>query len=1699
MTDGTPNEPQSAPPPSPPPAARKGSWLTRAVGIAAAGALVVGFGGGVLTAQTVGKLFPHRGGEASAQADKGFSWPLFGKPRAAGARRAGPAKPEGFAVWKSRLDTSGAAPAACIQLSRDLDPGKSYADYVLVSPDLGRTPAVSVRNDELCVAGIGFADRRITLLKGLPAKGGETLEANADVDFTFGEKPPYVGFAGNGVVLPREDSDGVGIETVNVQKLAIEVWRVPDRNLVRKSIAAPDPTGEGQYADDYGEDSPNDEGRVVWKGEVAVKGDAGQRVTTVFPLGAVLKEMKPGGYVIKARDASGGRDLKKDKDHDSYDPNPPAQARRWVIFTDMALVSYTGSEALDVTVRSLKTAESLAGVRVALVAKNGEDLAEGRTDAAGRVRFLHPLLEGEGAGAAKMLMAYGPQGDLAVLDLDRSPVDLSKQGVGGRADPNASGATTAGRTVATDIDGYLYADRGIYRPGETVHLVAMVRDREARSVEGRKGELVVLRPSGVEFKRFAFDKAPAGAVAQDVALPKSAPRGRWTAKLRFEGVEQDAGALSFSVEDFAPQRLAVTAVGQADRPVAAGETRIVDVTARFLYGAPGAGLQTQGEARLRVDPNPFPQYKDYRFGDDQTPFEEKLVELSATVTDGAGHAALAVDSSQGAGASQPLVAAVTASVFEPGGRPVREGLTLKVRPKPLYLGVKVDPGDGGGFGARNQSPTNIDIIAVDAAGRRVAAAGVSWTLITENWDYDWFQQNGRWQWRRTSRDVVAAKGSGDVAAGAALRYARRLGWGDYRLVVEGPDGAKTVTRFSAGWGAPAREGESPDVVRVSAGTRSYAQGDTVELTLKAPYAGEAQVAVATDRLIDFKTLSVGKDGASLKLKTSAAWGGGAYVLVSVIQPRDPASSPKPRRALGLVYVPLDPKNRKLTVDLGTPVKLDSKAPVSVPVAVHGLGLGQRAHVTIAAVDEGVLRLTKQDSPDPAKWYFGKKALTVDYRDDYGRLLDPNLGAPANVNVGADEIGGEGLTVTPIKTVALWSGVVETGLDGKTTVKLPAADFNGELRVMAVAWTDAAVGSASKPMTVRQPVVADLNLPRFLAPGDKAMATLELHNLEGKVGDYVAEIAGGGGVLAPFKKLVHLLLGQRVAEHAPLNAPTVAGIGQVAFKVTGPGFSTSKDYPIQTRLGWGPVTRTVTELQGAGQAFTPSPELMRGLAAGSVTLQVSYSPFKGFDPGAVALALNRYPYGCTEQLVSTAYPLLYAAEMASDAKVRRSTVGLNEAVGKLLDRQTLDGAVGLWRVGDGEADPWLGAFATDFLIEARNQGAPVPDGAVDRALAAMRQVSRPEGWASVSYRLESPRGWWRTDDEAKKATARLRSRASAYALYVLAKGGRGDLARLRWWHDVQMKNESSPLARAQIGAGLALMGDKARARDSLRQAVEALGYRDEVDWYQSPLRDLAAVIALAYEAGAPDLARPLQSRLDGAVRDPDQLNTQEQARLLQAAHAMLKAAGPVKIQAQGDLIGLSATAGAPRWAVGKLASARFVNAGGGGLWRTVTVAGVPLAAPAAEAQGLTVAKSLWTMTGQPADPAKLRQGDRVIVRVSGVSRQGRSMMLVVDDPLPAGFEIETTLGPDDAQPASGSGGGPFRFLGVLTSPSIQESRDDRYVAAMTLDGGKPFSFAYVARAVTPGDFFLPGTQAKDMYRPQVFARSAGGRAAIATGP
>ena len=252
--------------------------------------------------------------------------------------------------------------------------------------------------------------------------------------------------------------------------------------------------------------------------------------------------------------------------------------------------------------------------------------------------------------------------------------------------------------------------------------------------------------------------------------------------------------------------------------------------------------------------------------------------------------------------------------------------------------------------------------------------------------------------------------------------------------------------------------------------------------------------------------------------------------------------------------------------------------------------------------------------------------------------------------------------------------------------------------------------------------------------------------------------------------------------------------------------------------------------------------------------------------------------------------------------------------------------------------------------------------------------------------------------------------------------------------------------------------------------------------------------MAYEAGEPNLARQLQGRLEGTVRDPDQLNTQEKGQLLRAAHFMLQAAGPINVQGSGAVVSMPSAGLTPRWAVnGPLAATRFFNAGNRPLWRTVTVRGTPLTPPDAQANGLTVAKTYYSFAGGQVDLANVHQGDRIIVRLSGSSQQGRTVSMAVDDALPAGFEIETVLGPDD----SGEHGA-FHFLGTLTDPKIQESRDDRYVAALDVGGNQSWAVAYVARAVTPGDFYLPGVVSIDMYHAGIEARSGGGRTVIAPG-
>ncbi|MCC5996363.1 MAG: alpha-2-macroglobulin family protein [Oceanicaulis sp.] len=1579
------------------------------------------------------------------------------RPRPADAPRAAEAAPDRFEYLRYAINTESPAPELCLTFSAPLDPDVDYSAYVAIDEPV----SLAVDGQRLCIGGLQFGQTRtVTLREGLPSADGERLAADEQTVLTFDDRPAFIGFAGDGVIMPRVDADGLAIQTVNIERVRIIVHRVTDRALAFRQITSGFNAASGEWRWAYGEETPGDAGVEIWRGEMDTPGPANASVTTVFPLAEAIGRLQPGAYYVELDDAEavardGGR-----SDH--------ARARRWLIVTDLAFTAWRGGDGMDVTVRSLQSARPAQGVEVRLIARSNEVLASQVTGLDGKARFSAALMGGQDGNTPRMLAAYGADGDFALLDLTRNPVDLSGHPVSGRERPAVA-------------DAYLYLDRGVYRPGETVQASALIRDPAGRALEGRAGALIVYQPNGLELTRHRFEDARnAGGLSQGFDLPRTAARGQWRLALELDGAGE-VGSTRFAVEDFVPQRVELTLNADAETPMRAGETRMVDARVRFLYGAPGAGLPVEGSARVEPDPNPFPGWAGYRFGRHDERFSESLIDLPRTIADGRGEASVPVSADgRVEDATLPLRLRAVIRVQEPGGRAVADDVRMPYRPLDQYVGLKPD---FDGASERN-APARFSLIAVDAQGEAMAAQ-LQWRLVRRDYSYDWYRTDGgQWRWRRSERIVPIESGQArlDGTEPAAITTGA-LSWGDYAVIIS--DGQRDIASsgFWVGYGGRAQPGEeAPDTVRVAGPDRAPETGGSAVITVRAPYAGLAEIVVANDRVLASRQIEITEAGAELTLPVTREWGSGAYVMVSVYTRRDAASQPRPRRAVGVAWVPVNVESRSFEVSLGAPERVHPERPLVVDVTAEGGPRGERAWVTLAAVDEGILLLTNFRSPDPESWFFGKPALGVDLLDDYGRLLDPNQGAAAPVRSGGDQIGAAGLSVVPTRTVALFSGPVQLDRTGRASIALDVPEFNGELRLMAAVWSQTGLGSAARPVTVREDAPAELILPRFLAPGDTAEATITIDNIDLPAGTFSARVTADGPLGAPDEPVsLDLDPGQREDRRIALTGAAV-GVGELRLSVEGPeAFVTRRSYPIEVRSPWLPETRVERRTLRPGERWSPPGDALDGYLDGSGSLIVTASAFP-IDPAPLFRDLAAYPFACTEQSLSRAWPLLYAAQLAalaSEDAPDGAAAEIRRTIEQLLSRQSADGAFGLWRIGDGQASPWLGAYAADFLTRAAQEGYSVPRAALERALSQLQPVARGDLWRAHGYNTSVPEARWTRDTRQ-----RLEDRSSAYALYVLARNGQADRSRLRYMHDERIRQIESPLARAHIGAGLAAIGDQARAASAFEAAVEALDYRNEGDWYQSVRRDTAGVLALAAEAGQSDVVQSLAEPLARNLPEPSRMTTQEKAFLIMAARALAGDSETVTVSYDGAAVDPAAV----RYDAASLAQAgAFENTGSSPVFLTAMARGAPSGPPPASASMLGLNKQVFTPGGQPADLSAAAQGDRLVVRLELTPERQALASYAIADLLPAGFEIEAVL-----EAADGAPDGAYAFLGELSAPQIAEARDDRFVAAIESRRGRTERFAYVVRTVTPGDYAMPGAVAEDMYRPDVTARTASGR-------
>lgn len=1554
------------------------------------------------------------------------------------------ARADGLDVNDLQVLNDRSVPEVCFSFNVPLpeEPEAHLEDYVRVSPEAEE--AVTASDDRLCIAGLAFGTSyEVRLRGGLPAKDGATLPDDLSYDVYVPDRPSSIAFQGDrAYVLVKDLAKGLPLRSVNLPAAELKVIRVNDRNLVPQ-LAEGQLAGEGQLYPGDVERYAEEAGVTLWSGTLELpQGKANEALVSQLPVADFLKEPEPGLYLAVAREP----------DADPWSP----WASQWFLVSDIGLTSFKGDNALWVFARSLADAGPMAELEVALLAKDNKVLGTGRTDAAGKLVFDAPLLRGPGGNAPRALLAYGAAGDFAYLDLAAPTLDLSDRPIGGRTPPAA-------------VEAYLYTERGIYRPGEAVHLVGLARDRALAAATALPLTFKLWLPDGSEFRSQVAADAGGGSHAWDFELPGSARTGQWEATAHLGPKGPAIGRVSFEVEDFVPPQIEF-ALASAQKSVAAGKSIEAKLDADYLYGAPAANLA--GEYTLITQPaaDPYPAFPGYHFGLVQETVRPQRSEPATFATGEDGRVRLSAEVPPPPASNEPLSVSLRAAVFDIGGRAVYRRITLPLEDKPFYLGISPDF-QGGSVG--QGQPARFRVIALDRAGEEQPLDDLQYAVYREDYDYVWYREYGQWKARWVVRDQLVDQGSLFLTPGQPGEIDFTPDWGPYRVEVRAAAaGVASSYRFSGGWWSNP-SADTPDDVEVSLDKESYRAGETAKVFVKPPFAARLLVTVADASLRRSMTAEIGKEGGVIEVPVADDWSAGAYVLVTAY-PTAPASiEAMPSRAVGLAWMAMEQASHRLQVSLELPERIEPKRRLEVPVTVAGSAAGAPLHLTLAAVDDAVLQLTGYQAPDPLDWLMGKQAFALSLHDVYGYLIRPEGEVLARLRSGGDQEGRnlESLPKRSSKVVSLFSGIVATDAAGKATVALEVPDFNGRLRLMAVAWSPAKLGNAQDTLLVRAPLVAEVTLPRFLAPGDKAEALLSLRNLDGAAGDYRVALEGDAVVSVAGEALAAqgLAQGKEARGGVTLTGERV-GVAGLSLTVSGPeGYRLERRFDLSVR----PASPTVTERRVAllqpGRGATVSDATATGFLPETASVGLSLSAVPDFDLPALLGELDRYPYGCAEQITSRALPLLYVNRLSGTlglADDAGAGLKVQQAIYRLMNQQRSGGAFGLWGPYD-QPQVWLSAYVADFLTRARSAGFVVPEAGYEALLdtlegATKRYLSDPEDFASY-----------------------------AYAQSVLARAGRGNLSELRYFYETRFDKLPTPFARAQFAAALAHLGDAVRA-DAAFSAAEGGSVLREVRYadYGSKLRDDAALVALMAESGvAPGgLLADTSQRLSRDFAERRYLSTQEMAWLVLAGQGLLDRAGPLAVAVDGTPVAEPGAAVYRRLSLrqGGPQSLTMENRGEGPIYQVVTVTGVPEEPLPPSDAGFTLRRRVFDLKGLPVDLQALRQGASYVVLLEGRARDGRDHRALLVDLLPAGWEIE------NAALGQGVPLESFPWLGELSVAEHREARDDRFAAGLELTEEEAgFRVAYIVRAVTPGSFALPGTYIEDMYRPDISARGRAG--------
>ncbi|WP_434639304.1 alpha-2-macroglobulin family protein [Klebsiella sp. I138] len=1565
----------------------------------------------------------------------------------------------------SEIQLDGAA-AMVLTFSVPLNPDQDFSRSVhLVDKKSGKVDGAWELSPDLKSLRLRHLEPKRELIVSvdptLSALNAATFDTSFEKTITTRDIAPSVGFASRGSLLPGKVVAGLPVMALNVDNVDVNFFRIKPESLSAF-------VSQWEYRNslsNWESDELLKMAELVYSGRFDLNPARNTREKLLLPLADIKPLQQPGVYVAVMNPA--GRY--------SY-----SNAATLFTLSDIGVSAHRYHNRLDVFTQSLEDGAAQSGIDVQLLNAKGQTLAQAKSDGQG-----HVTLQTDKDAA---LLLARKDGQTTLLDLKLPALDLAEFSIAGA--PGFSKQF------------FMFGPRDLYRPGETVILNALLRDGDGKPLAEQPVKFDVVQPDG-QVVRSQVSKPVNGLYQFTWPLDSGAATGMW--HIRASTGDNQPREWDFHVEDFMPERMALNLTPQ-NAPLSPEAEVHFAVTGAYLYGAPASGNQLQGKLFLRPLRDAVTALPGFQFGDiAEDNLSRSLDEVQMTL-DEKGHADVTT-ASQWQDSHSPLQVVLQASLLESGGRPVTRTVQQPIWPADTLPGIRPEFALKDVYDYRTDSTVKqpvvdenstaaFEIVYADAKGEKKAVSGLQVRLIRERRDYYWnWSDSEGWQSQFDQKDLQEGEESLDLQAGQTAKVSFPVEWGSYRLEVKGPDDVVSSVRFWAGYSwqdnSDGTGAARPDRVMMKLDKAAYKPGDTIKLHIAAPAAGKGYAMVeSSEGPLWWQEIDVPASGMALSIPVDKSWNRhDLYLSTLVIRPGDKSRAATPKRAVGLLHLPLGDENRRLTLALDAPEKMRPNQPLTVKVkaSVAQGEVPKQVNVLLSAVDSGVLNITDYATPDPWNAFFGQKRYGADIYDIYGQVIE-GQGRLASLRFGGDgdelKRGGKP-PVNHVTIIAQQAQPVVLDDRGEGSVTLPIGDFNGELRVMAQAWTADDFGSSDEKVVVAAPVIAELNTPRFLASGDATRLALDLRNLTDRPQTLnVALTASGllhldGAAIPP----VQLAPGARSTLFVPVSARDGFGDGQVNATITGLNLPGETITPMQKqwKIGVRPAFPAQTVNTGVvlqpGEHWQVPAGQTQGFSPATLQGQLIFSGKPPLNLARYIRDLKAYPYGCLEQTASGLFPALYtnAAQLKalgipgdSDEK-RRAAVDIG--ISRLLHMQRDDGGFALWDK-EGPEEYWLTAYAMDFLVRAGEQGYSVPAQAMNNGNQRLLRYLQEPGLMTVRY----------SDDAAASRFA-----AQAYAGLVLARQQKAPLGALReiWSRHDQAR---SGLPLLQLGIALNAMGDAPRGEQALKLAMST-PRQDTNRWlgdYGSALRDDALKLALLEENKLlPDAQNVLLSTLAQEAYGQRWLSTQETNALFLAGRTLQDLPGNWRAQTSLQAQPLSADKAQTRnLSAEQLAALQVSNTGEQPLWLRLDSSGYPLTAPQPAGNVLGIERQIFDTHGQQKSLTSLRSGELVLVKLEVTANRNVPDALVVDL-LPAGLELENQNLANSSASLQENGDAVQNLLNQMQQADIQhiEFRDDRFVAAVAINEGQPVTLVYLARAVTPGTYQVPQPQVESMYIPQ----------------